>query len=138
MSTELIRAREEERESLEHLAKLVEVGELSFQGNFDRMDIPESIRIVLVIAIDELAKGNAVSVVPVHAQLTPRQAAELLGVSRPYVVRLLDEGRIPATRVGAHRRLLLSDVLAFKQGRDAARRRGLDELAKESERLGIK
>lgn len=68
--------------------------------------------------------------------MTTQQAADLLNVSRQYLVRLLEEGRIPFTRTGKHRRLRIEDVLAFKEHRDRERCAGLDELARMSEEVG--
>ena len=105
----------------------------------DEVEVPESAYRVLLQAVEELAHGNAVAVVPVHAQLTTQEAADLLGVSRPYLIGLLDQGVLPCTRTaGSHRRLRLSDVLAYKGARDAERRAALDEMSAEAERLGLR
>lgn len=68
--------------------------------------------------LDRLAAGESVQLVSADAELTTREAAELLGMSRTYLVRLIDEGRIPAHMVGSHRRLKASDVLAYRRERD--------------------
>jgi excisionase family DNA binding protein len=100
------------------------------------VDIPDAVFHVLVRVAEVMARGDAVTVVPIGQALTTQQAAHLLNVSRQYVVRLLDEGRLPFTRTGTHRRLKIEDVLAFKAMRDDERRRALDDLAAESEDVG--
>lgn len=89
---------------------------------------------VLQAAAGELAGGHAVTVLPSEVLLTPAEVAELLGLSRPFVVRLLDEGEIPAERLprSRHRRIRLTDVLAF-QSRRAHRREGRRRVAAEVE-----
>ncbi|MDP3235012.1 MAG: excisionase family DNA-binding protein [Myxococcales bacterium] len=80
--------------------------------------------------------SDSVTVVPVGAKVTTQQAAALLNVSRQYLVRLLDEGRMPFRRTGKHRRVRVEDVLAFKHARDSERRRGLRELSELTQEFG--
>src|SRR5215208_7122618 len=80
--------------------------------------IPESVFYALARVVEVLARGDAITIVPVGKELTTQQAADLLNVSRQYLVRLLDEKRIEHTRTGKHRRLRIEDVLAFKEQRD--------------------
>ena len=99
--------------------------------------LPYSILKVLVEVVHEMARGNAVRVMPIHAELTTQQAAELLNVSRPFLVSLLEQGEIKYRKVGTHRRILLEDLLVYKDRRDRERLSALDELAKEDQRLGL-
>jgi excisionase family DNA binding protein len=75
------------------------------------------------------------TVMPLHRELTTQQAADLLNVSQPFLVQLLDEGRIPSETVGTHRRIRLADVLAFRQRDDEARMHVLAELSAQAQDL---
>ena len=75
--------------------------------------------------------------VPVHAELTTQEAADLLNVSRPHLVKLLEEGALPHHKTGRHRRVLFSDLMEYKQQRDAVSHKAMDELANLSEELGM-
>jgi excisionase family DNA binding protein len=85
----------------------------------------------------EIAQGHAVSVLSVRTELTSQQAAELLNVSRPYMIRLLEEGKIPFRLVGQHRRVRLDDIMAYKRKDDDVRRRIADELTADAQELGM-
>jgi excisionase family DNA binding protein len=98
--------------------------------------LPDTIFYALGRVAEVLARGDAVTIVPVGKELTTQQAADLLNVSRQYLVRLLDEGRLPFTKTGKHRRLRIEDVLAFRDKRDAERRAALRGLTELTEELG--
>jgi excisionase family DNA binding protein len=102
----------------------------------EAIELPESVFYVLERVAQVLAGGDAVTVVPVGKELTTQQAADLLNVSRQYLVRLLEEGKIQYTRTGKHRRLRIEDVLTFKEKRDAERRTALRELTQLTEDFG--
>ncbi|HEU0086298.1 MAG TPA: excisionase family DNA-binding protein [Pseudonocardiaceae bacterium] len=104
----------------------------------ETVELPRSVREVLVRVVRELAQGNAVAVLPVHAELTTQEAADLLNVSRPYLIGLTEQGTLCCTRTaGNHRRLRLADVLTYKRARDTERRVALDEMSAEAEKLDL-
>lgn len=104
--------------------------------NGEATTIPESVFYVLERVAEVMARGDSITVVPVGKEVTTQQAADLLNVSRQYLVRLLDEGRIPFRKTGKHRRLRIEDVLAFKEERDKNRRAGLRELSRLAQDYG--
>ena len=113
-------------------------GALAVSGPGDeRALLPASVQALLASAVRELARGNAVSVVPVHAELTTQEAADLLNVSRPFLVKLVETGAIPFHHVGTHRRIKLADVLAYRNERSHARRAALAEMAREAQEMGL-
>lgn len=97
--------------------------------------LPASVFYVLERVAEVLARGDSITVVPVGREVTTQQAADLLNVSRQYLVRLLDEGRVAFRKVGKHRRLRIEDVLSFKVTRDKDRRSGLRELSRMTQEL---
>ncbi len=92
---------------------------------------------LLVRLMSEMAEGNAVTLMPIHAELTTQQAADLLGVSRPFLIKQLEERRIPYRKVGTHRRVLFHDLRTYKERIDAARLKTLEELAAQGQDLGL-
>ena len=100
-------------------------------------ELPGSLYEVLVRAAHELSRGNGIAVLPVGSELTTQRAADLLNVSRPFLIRLLERGELPYHLVGTHRRIRLDDLLAYRRVRSERRREALRRLAIEAQELGI-
>jgi len=102
-----------------------------------RFPLPEPLFKVLFQAATTLIAGYQVIVAPVQHQLTTQEAADLINVSRTYLVRLLDEGKIASAKVGRHRRVAFGDLMDYKKNRMIERRQALENLIQESEELGL-
>lgn len=103
----------------------------------EELTLPTAAARLLTHLLTEMSQGNAVTLIPLHAELTTRQAADYLNVSRPHVVKLLEMKKIAFHKVGTHRRIRFSDVAAFKQVQEGARREALDELAAQAQEMGM-
>lgn len=106
-------------------------------GSDTTIDIPAPAAELLVRALSQMAEGNAVTLIAVSTELTTQQAADILGVSRPFVVKEIEERRLPARKVGTRRRVMFSDLMTYKQRSDATRQQALDALAELDENLGL-
>jgi excisionase family DNA binding protein len=115
----------------------VRIQVLDDKGAAETVAVPASALKLLLHVLNEMAQGNAVTLIPVYAELTTQQAAELVNVSRPFLVGLLESGQIPYRKVGTHRRILFRDVLAYKEKIDADRLRALDELSAQAQELNM-
>ena len=92
---------------------------------------------LLVEIVNQMASGNAVGVIPMHAEVTTQQAADFLEVSRPYLISVLEAGKLPFRKVGTHRRVRMADLVSYKRRDDDARRKVLDELAADAQENGL-
>jgi excisionase family DNA binding protein len=101
----------------------------------ETLEIPASAFHALKLVVEGMARGQTMTLVPHGRELTTQEAADLLHVSRPHLVKLLDDEVIPHYKVGTHRRVRIEDVLRYREGRAATRREKLDELTRMSEEL---
>ena len=129
------------RDSSRQVAKLLgrSSGDLTLRvsndGSEETIAIPFSAFKLLASILNEMAQGNAVTLIPVHAELTTQQAADILNVSRPFVIGLIESKSLPCRKVGTHRRILFSDLMQYKKKIDSDRLKVLDELAQQAQEL---
>jgi len=111
--------------------------EIGIKGEEVSVKIPVSALKHLNTIMNLMAQGKAITVNPVDAEITTQEAADILLVSRPYVVKLLENGKIPFHMVGSHRRIRLEDLLAYKKQMEKEREEALTELTRISQELGL-
>ena len=107
------------------------------QGQTQELHLPVSAVQLLLSLLSEMAHGHAVTLVPYHAEMTTQQAADFLNVSRPHLVSLLKKGLIPFRKVGTHRKVLFSDIVAYQQASKHRREAALDELTAQAQTLDM-
>ena len=101
------------------------------------VELPAQAVAALVMILTEMAEGNSVTLIPIHAELTTQEAADLLNVSRPYLIKLIEEKKLPCRKVHTHRRIAVTDLLEFKRRSDAARQQALQDLADDAQENGM-
>jgi excisionase family DNA binding protein len=106
-------------------------------GHDEPLELPTGAVELLMDILEAMAAGRGVTLIPENAELTTVQAAEILNVSRPFLIRLLGEGQIPHRKVGKHRRIRMEDVMAYKARIDSDREAVLDQLAAEAQELDM-
>ncbi len=101
------------------------------------VELPTFALRILGDILSELASGNAVRLVTIHSELTTQEGADILNVSRPHLVKLLEAGQLPHTKTGSHRRIKLADLMAYKDQRDQAGHEAINELVSQAQKLGM-
>jgi len=122
---------EKEEKQIREMRQLVQQGGAKLVAPDGRqIEIPKPVHDLLLAILKNLQTGKAISIVPEHQQLTTQRAADILGVSRPFLVGLLEGGQIPFHMVGSHRRIYLRDLLDYKRQRDQARHQAVNNMAR--------
>lgn len=139
---ELVTAKPEEQHQISSIIQLLDSLDTSshcrlVDSSGRSVDLPPSIAKALMLVARAMAKGQSVALIHYDHELTTQQAADLLNVSRPYLIRLLEDGKIPYHMVGTHRRIRMKDLLEYKARRDQLRRATLEELQRLSDALGL-
>ncbi len=133
LAREVSRALEQRNAAEQTLSLLVSATE----NKTTTIELPKSAASLLIEILKQMAEGNAVSLLPVEPEISTQQAANLLCVSRPYLVGMIEKGELPARMVGNQRRLPLKDVLAYRLENQAKRKEALDELSAYDQELGL-
>ncbi len=134
-TAELARASASELSQL--LAHRPTLGRARVQLDGTELVLPRHALALLRDLLAEMAQGNAVTIVPTHAELTTQQAADVLNVSRPHLIKLLEEGVIAFTRVGTHRRIRYQDLMAYQVQRERESQEAMDALVAQAQELGM-
>ena len=125
----LVQAKETESiAQFEHILSLEPAQARLVGSNGEEVPIPDSVYQMLRHIVHLMASGQRISIVPHTCELTTQEAAEILNVSRPFFIKLLEQGEIPFVKVGSHRRVIFSDLMAYKEQRKVKRHQGLKEL----------
>lgn len=106
-------------------------------GQEQNVMIPATTFHLLVDILSQMAQGNAISIVPIHSELTTQEAADILNVSRPFLIKLIESREIPCRKVGRHRRIRFADLIEYKQKTDSQRTKALDELVVQAQELNM-
>jgi excisionase family DNA binding protein len=106
-------------------------------GQSEDIILPGHIMAMLLKISTEMSQGKAISLIPINAELTTQEVANMMNVSRPYLVKLLEQEVIPFHKVGTHRRVYLENVLAYMEENSKSRDEALDELAALGQELGL-
>jgi excisionase family DNA binding protein len=124
--------------SLKNIAAVsVSESNLTFHVKGESFEVPRKAVLMFEKVLEEMALGNSVEITSVEKELTTQEAADLLNVSRPHFIKLIESGKIPFRKVGAHRRVKQADILKYESDLKEIRRKGLEFLAKEAQEMGL-
>lgn len=129
---------ESEEVQIRELNRMLQLGSPALVGaDGERLELPDSVFRLLKDITRNMQSGRAVVLIPENQQLTTQRAADLLGVSRPHLIKLLEAGDLPYYKAGSHRRIYLKDLIAYRKRRDVERKAALDRIAKEAFESGL-
>ncbi len=120
-----------------HDRSTIELKVVEDDNSEEKVVIPAAAFHLLVDILSQMAQGNAFTLIPIHAELTTQEAADILNVSRPFIIKLIETGEIPCRKVGKHRRIRFEDLMNYKQKIDSDRLQALDELAAQAQELNM-
>lgn len=130
-------AQEEQVSELHRILQKEGSARLVGKGGEPAIPLPDAIYSLLLEIMSLMEQGKAISIVPFTQEISTQQAAEILKVSRPYLVKLLESGKIQFHKTGTHRRILLRDLMEYKQQRDGDRHAAIVNMAKEAQEAGL-
>ena len=129
---------ENEKRELENLFNnLPDISNISIYSNGKEMQIPYSIPVVLCEVIKTLNYGNSITLIPMDKELTTQQAADLLNVSRPYLIKLLENNEISYRKTGSHRKILMQDLMEYREKRNDNRKTKIEKLSQLSQEFNL-
>lgn len=127
-----------ERQELSNLVdNLSGLGKIAIVADGQKIEMPSIVSIALMEVIKTLNKGNSITLIPMDKELTTQQAADILNVSRPYFIKLLENGEIPFKKTGTHRKILMQDLMKYREQRAETRKFKIEELSNLSQELGL-
>jgi excisionase family DNA binding protein len=110
---------------------------IRIQKNGDLLKIPKKALYLLVDILNNMAEGRSITIVPSDAEISTQQAADMLNISRPHLVKLLENGEIPFKKVGTHRRVDFKDIIAYEKKLKEMREENLDFLSRQAQDLNL-
>jgi excisionase family DNA binding protein len=129
---------ESEGAQIRELNRMLQGGTPALVGaDGEKLELPDTVFRLLKDIVRNMQLGRAIVLIPENQQLTTQRAADLLGVSRPHLIKLLEAAELPYHKAGSHRRIYLRDLVAYQKRRDAERKRALDRIAKEAYEAGL-
>ncbi len=138
MLNEPVTLPESDEAQIRELNRMLQFGTPALVGaDGERLDLPDAVFRLLKDIVRNMQLGRAIVLIPENQQLTTQRAADLLGVSRPHLIKLLESGDLPYHKVGSHRRIYLKNLLAYQKRRDVERKAALDRIAREAFESGL-